>query len=199
MAVSSAARGMTGTLRRLRRCARGVVALEFALILPVLLLLFVGGIEAAVVLFIGASIESAVFEVSRYGIVGGEEDPESRAEMVLRIVDARTYGLLDMEAVELETLVYGDFDDIGEPEPYTDGNGNGRHDAGEAFTDVNGNAAWDRDMGRAGLGGPGEIVVYRLRYSWGLVTPMLREVWGDSVEQRSSVAVRNEPAEEAAG
>lgn len=172
------------------RCARGVAALEFALILPVLLLGFIGGIEIALVLFISTSIESAVFEAARFGITGGGV---SREDRVREIVGERTYGLVDMDAVEIETLVYASFADIGEPEPFTDANENSRFDMGEPYTDVNENGQWDADMGSAGLGGPGDIVVYQLRYSWGILTPIMREVLGETVQNVSSVAVRNEP------
>ncbi len=180
-------------LRRLAACARGATALEFALVLPVLLLTTVGTIEMAIVLFIGSSMEAAVIEASRFGITGGEDEDMTREDRVLTIVAERTYGLLDMGRVELDTLVYDSFEDIGKPEPFVDANGNGVRDAGEAFTDINGNAQWDADMGAAGLGGPEAIVVYRLSYDWGVVTPMIRGIVGGSVRHVSSVAVRNEP------
>jgi len=180
-------------LRRLAACARGATAVEFALILPVLLLTTVGTIEMAVVLFIRSSIEAAVIEASRFGITGGEDEGKTREEQVLDIVADRTYGLLDMSQVDLDTLIYDKFSDAGKPEPFVDANGNGAWDEGETYTDVNGNAQWDPDMGEAGLGGPGDIVVYRLTYDWGVVTPMMREILGASVRHVSSVAVRNEP------
>lgn len=178
-------------LARLRRCEAGATVVEFAIILPLLLLFVLGSIEAAVVLFIRSSMESAVLEASRFGIVAG--DGTGRAEQILKIVKARTYGLLDPDKINLETLVYKDFDEIGKPEPYVDANGNGFHDASESFTDVNGNGKWDADMGKAGLGGRNAVVVYRLSYAWGIVTPMVRAVMGESVMNVSSIAVRNEP------
>ena len=36
-------------------------------------------------------------------------------------------------------------------------------------------------------------MVYRLTYAWGLVTPVLRQILGESVTHVSSIAVRNEP------
>jgi hypothetical protein len=179
-------------LRPLARCLRGATAVEFALVLPVLLLTTIGTIEIAIVLFVGSSMEAAVIEASRFGITGGE-DGMTREERVLDIVQDRTYGLLDMAQVGLDTLVYSSFADIGKPKPWTDENGNGSWDAGEPWTDVNGNAQWDPDMGEAGLGGPSDIVVYRLSYDWGVVTPMMSELLGGSVHHVSSIAVRNEP------
>ena len=179
-------------LRHLWRCVRGATAVEFAIVLPVLLLTTIGTIEIAIVLFIGSSMEAAVFEASRFGITGSE-DGVSRGDRVLDIVADSTYGLLDMTKVKLDTLVYSSFADVGQPEPWTDQNDNGAWDAGEPWSDVNGNAVWDADMGAAGLGGPNDIVVYRLSYDWGVVTPMMAEILGGSVHHVSSVAVRNEP------
>jgi Flp pilus assembly pilin Flp len=186
-------RVLTGLrLTALLRCRRGATAVEFAIILPLLLLFVIGSIEMAINLFIGSSIEAAVMEASRFGITGSEPGV-SRAEKVLGIVEAKTYGLLDMDQVEMDTLVYASFADIGQPEPFVDQDGNDAYNTGEPFTDVNGNGTWDEDMGEAGLGGPSDVVVYRLSYDWGIVTPMLQEVLGASVRHMSSVAVRNEP------
>jgi hypothetical protein len=178
---------------RLRRHDGGATAVEFSLVLPVLLLAVVGGIEIAIVLFIGSSIESAVLEASRYGITGGTVVGVTREDRVLEVVEHKTYGLLDMDELEMETLVYESFADIGEPEPFQDENGNDAWDAAEMFTDVNGNGTWDADMGAAGLGGPSDVVVYRLTYDWGIITPFMANIIGQSVRHVSSVAVRNEP------
>jgi len=179
-------------MRALLRCTRGATAVEFAVILPLLLLFVCGGVETAINLFIGSSIEAAVMEASRYGITGSEAGV-SRADKVLEIVGAKTYGLLDMDKVKMETLVYQSFANIGQPEPFVDQNANKAYNAGEPFTDVNGNGKWDADMGKAGLGGPSDVVVYRLSYDWGIVTPMVQEVLGESITHTSSIAVRNEP------
>ena len=185
-------------MRRLPRpiglatCTGGATAVEFALILPVLLLFIIGSIEMAINLFIGSSIESAVMEASRYGITGTEAGV-SRADRVLEIVADRTYGLIDMDQVDMDTLVYESFADIGEPEPFTDQDGNASYNSGEPFVDVNGNGQWDEDMGEAGLGGPSDVVVYRLSYDWGVITPLMQGIIGESVTHVSSVAVRNEP------
>ena len=173
--------------------ARGATAVEFALILPVLLTFFFGIIEVALSLFINSSIESAVFEASRFGVTGGTVAGVSRQDRVLAIVEERTYGLVNPATVTIDTLVYDTFSDIGKPEPFVDANANAAYDAGEVFTDVNGNGVWDADMGAAGLGGPSDVVVYQLTYDWGIVTPLMRRVMGETVEMVSSVAVRNEP------
>lgn len=179
---------------RLWRDERGATIVEFAVVLPVLLLAVIGIIEVAIVLFISSTIESAVFEASRFGVTGNNDVPGvTREDRVRDIVERRTYGLVDMDRVEIEALVYATFADIGQPEPFTDANANASYDIGEDYIDVNGNGQWDPDMGAAGLGGPSDVVVYRLSYSWGILTPIVRDVLGESIRNVSSVAVRNEP------
>src|SRR5690606_14220028 len=159
--------------RRLRREEDGSEAIEFALIFPGFLLILVGAIEFAIVTFIGAILESAMADASRFGITGATPPGVTREEYVRQIVADRTYGLVDLAEAVLETLVYPSFGDIGKPEPFVDENGNGTYDSGESFTDVNGNSQWDPDMGAAGLGGPVEVVLYRITYTWGMLTPVL--------------------------
>ncbi len=170
----------------------GAAAVQFALLAPALLLLVIGSFEVAITLFLGGTVESAVLAASRYGITGFTEDGTSREDRIRQIIADRTLGLVDMDEVVIRTLVYSSFDQIGQPEPFTDQNGNGAHDAGETFNDVNGNGQWDDDMGAAGLGGPGDIVLYEIEYETGAVTQLLRPVFGRIVH-RAAVAVRNEP------
>ncbi len=181
------------TWRLVLRDKSGSTMVEFAIVFPAFLVMVLGIIEVAMVIFISSSIESAVLEASRFGITGGTSGGISRQQRVLDIVSENTYGLVDMSTVDVETLVYGSFADIGEPEPFDDANGSGSFDDGEIFTDVNGNGMWDADMGAAGLGGPSDVVVYSVRYDWGVMTPMFQGIMGDSVRHVSSVAVRNEP------
>jgi hypothetical protein len=98
-----------------------------------------------------------------------------------------------MEAVRIETLVYGDSDDIGKPEPFADDNAAGIHDAGESYTDVNGNGTWDANMGEAGLGGPGDIVLYRVTNDPGMLTSLFQEIIGKNIQHVATLAVRKDP------
>lgn len=181
------------TWRLVLRDRNGSTVVEFAIVFPVFLVMVIGIIEIAMVIFISSSIESAVLEASRFGITGGTTGGVSRQQRVLDIVNENTYGLVDMATVDVDTLVYGSFSDIGEPEPFDDANGSGSFDDGELFSDVNGNGMWDPDMGAAGLGGPSDVVVYSVTYDWGIMTPLFQGIMGDSMRHVSSVAVRNEP------
>jgi Flp pilus assembly pilin Flp len=170
----------------------GAAAVQFALITPALLLLLVGSFEVAMLLFVSGTMESAVLAASRYGITGFTEDGVSREERIREIIESRTLGFVDMKRTSIDTLVYASFDQIGQPEPFTDANKNGIHDPGEAFNDVNGNGQWDNDMGKAGLGGPGDVVLYDIEFETGAVTHLFEPIFGRIVHH-ASVAVRNEP------
>ena len=174
----------------------GASAIEFALIAMPLILTIVGIVEVALILFVNVLMEGAVRDAARFGITGFSPANTDRTTVIRDIVRKRTVGLIDMSKVEIETLVYQNFSDIGKPEPFTDMPPfNGAYDAGEPFVDVNGNGKWDSDMGAAGVGGPGAVVVYRVSYDWQVLTGLMKPLLGDAgvVHLSVSTAVRNEP------
>ena len=179
-------------LRRLRADTRGSAMVEAALGLPILLSAMIGVLEVSNLYFVSASIENAVLRASRFGITGASEEGVAREDLVRAIISEQTFGHVDMDAVEIDTLVYEQFGDIGEPEPYTDENGSDSYDAGEPYTDVNGNGQWDDDMAIAGLGDAGDIVLYRVRYTVPSLTGFTD--WATrKIDISATVAVRNEP------
>ncbi|MEL6963724.1 MAG: TadE family protein [Pseudomonadota bacterium] len=171
----------------------GQAMVEFAFIAPVLLGLLCGIFEFSGILFAQTLLEGGARQASRFGITGSEGNGLSRQERILNIVDDNAYGIIETDNINMETLVYESFADVGQAEPFTDANGNGEFDDGEAFDDINGNGAWDEDMGTPGLGGAGDIVVYRLQYDWEIMIPLFRPIFGDTVPLDANIAVRNEP------
>lgn len=184
------------TCRRWRHVVgdeRGKAIVEFALIAPVFLGMLGAVLEFSGIMFVQTILEGGAREASRYGITGSQPEGVTREEMILDIVEGNTYGILDMAELDMETLVYDSFGSVGQPEPFTDENGNGEYDDGEPYTDVNGSGGWDDDMGAAGLGGPGDVVVYRLSYDWNIMIPLFEPIFGETVTLQANVAVRNEP------
>ena len=176
----------------LKRDERGGALVEAALGLPILLTAMVGVFEIANFYFVSASVENAVLHASRFGITGGSDGGVPREDQVRAIIAEQTFGMVDMETVNIETLVYEQFADIGEPEPYVDDNDSGTYDEGEDFSEVNGNGIWDDDMAIAGLGGAGDIVLYRISYEANSLTGFMD--WAHRMlNVQATVAVRNEP------
>ncbi len=181
--------------RRFRSCQSGSAAVEFIFAFPALVLLVFGIIEVAMVMFVLVLAEGGLREASRYGITGQVPGTMTREEMIVQMIEDHTHGLIDLESADLSHLVYPSFDDIGKPEPFSDDNGNGSWDPGESFTDINGNATWDPDMGAAGLGGPGDVVLYKIEFQWDFLLGVFRVFGGPDggLDLSASVAVQNEP------
>lgn len=71
--------------RRLRR--RGATAVEFALVAPIVFLLFFGAIEIARLSFLHHTAENAAYEAARKAIVAGGTEQNARAEAT-RLLEA---------------------------------------------------------------------------------------------------------------
>lgn len=169
--------------------------MEFVFVAPVLVTLIIASMEFGTIMLTSTLMEASLREAARFGITGQQVQNSTRLEEIIRIIDERTLGLVDMDQANVEVLVYPSFSDIGRGEDYVDGNANGVYDLGETFTDENANGVWDVDVGAAGSGESGDIVVYRLRYDWQVMTPMATHFIGTdgSIGLNASIVVRNEP------
>jgi len=151
--------------------------------------------EIGMVLSTEALMEGAVRDAARFGVTG--QDEAERLSIIQDIIADRTIGMVDTDEAQIDILTYGSFDVIGAPEPFVDGPPfNGVYDAGEAYTDINGNGQWDPDQGLASAGQSGEVVLYRVTYDAPSLTGFLNHLIGgdDNVIQLvASIAVRNEP------
>ena len=182
-------------LARLRRRSDGLAAVEFALIAPVMLLLSVGTLEVGMIYFGSTLLEGGLREAARYGLTGAPPPSGTREDHVVALVNANGAGMVEITEDDITTVVYPNFTSIGVPEPYDDENGNDTYDSGEPFTDINCNDQWDEDMGRAGVGSGGEVVVYTVTYELPMMTGLLDSMMGKDgkVPLTASVTVRNEP------
>lgn len=176
----------------------GAVAVELAFALPVVILLLVGCFELGGIMITEILMEGAVRQASRVGMTNFNANGLTRQQTILKILDKDTMGFVDINKAVVTQLVYDSFNDIGKPEPLTvDVNGNGVYDEadGDQYTDINGNAQWDADMGAAGLGGAGDVVVYTVKYTYASLTGILSPLFGKdgTITLTASTAIRNEP------
>jgi hypothetical protein len=194
-AIGPVRRACRNPWRRLVGASEGSTAVDFAIIAPVFFLFVVGILEFSMLMLGETLLQSAVTDASRFGLTGRTLVGQTREQVIADLVASRTYGLIDSERLEFDTLVYPSFDSVGRPETFTDQNGNGTWEASEPFVDINGNGQWDDDMGAAGLGGPDDVVLYRVRYDWQMLTPMFRLMFPPTgvIPMEASLAVRNEP------
>lgn len=188
-------------IRTLGKNDKGSTIIEFAFIAPLLAMFLVAFIEFGMIMFSSILMESGLRDASRFGITGRVITGATRLESIVQIIADRTIGLIDMTAVQIDVLVYPNFANVGAGEDFVDGNANATYDVGETYTDSNGNGTWDSDIGVAGAGGTGDVVLYRISYDWPLLTPFASRFIGSGATfpLKASIAVRNEPWNVAAG
>lgn len=179
---------------RLRHCDAGVTAVEFAFMAPVFLLMVCGIIEFSLIAFTSTVMESATSLTSRMGKTGYVAAGLTRQQQIINTINAKTAGLLDPNLIAVNTEVYSSFSNIGQPEPcIVPHNPPCPGTPGVNFVDVNGNGQWDQDMGAAGFGNSGDIVVYTISYPWPVMTPFINAIIGHTLTITARTVVRNEP------
>jgi Flp pilus assembly pilin Flp len=179
-----------------RRDERGAAAVEFAMVLPMLCLLTFGVIEMGMIMATLTSLEGGLKEASRYGITGQSPNDQTRIEKIRAILDHHTFHLVDFDEAEFTVKTYPSFSGVGQPEPFTDLDGNGVYDAGEPYSDINQDGVWSADQGANGAGMGGEVVSYTVTIPWHILTPFAGPlIAGDDgvLPLKASIVVRNEP------
>jgi len=184
--------------RKLAGDEAGVTAVEFAFVFPVMALFILGLLEVGYVIFARSTLESAVLAASRESRVS--DCPNENAEAIEEGIVRRMQVIASSDGLppQVEVESYGqEFGDVGNPEPFVDGNDNGVRDEGESYTDVNGNGEWDDDMGESGdFGSFGEVVRFTATYNVASLVPWVSDQINggrDFYQIRSVTVVRNEP------
>ena len=181
--------------RRFCEDTNGVTAIEFAIIAPVVLLLLSGIIEVALIMMVSTVMEGATAISSRLGKTGFSAPGLTREQTIRTAITNRAGSLVKPELLGVASKFYKQYDQINDPEPFIDSNGNGNRDSNESYTDVNGNGRWDVDMGASGYGSAGDVVVYTVTYPWAIATPIISNLVGENGNYiiTTHAVVKNEP------
>lgn len=182
---------------RLLNDERGITAVEFGIVAPVLFLLLMGMFDLGFQGYAQTMIKGEMQAAGRKSsleptlITTSELDEDVRSA-VKRIIPGAT--------VTFERRNYATFGDVGRPEDFTDSNGDGTCNDDEPFDDVNGNGTWDQDRGRNGLGGARDAVLYTSTAVYPRVFPLHGFIEGmsDTVTISGTTVLRNQPYDEQA-
>lgn len=179
------------TLRRLRGDRRGTAIMEFALTAPVFLLLMMGIFDYCWQMYARQVLQGAVSQAARLSTL--EEYSEDQDALDEKVGD-KVKDVFKSADVEFERLAYESYDDVGEPEPLTDKNGNEVWDPGECFEDMNATGNWEADRGSAGNGGADDVVLYTVSMTFDRILPTW-QMLGQSKEVTltASTVLRNQP------
>ncbi len=184
-------------LNRLIRQTRGVTAIEFAFVAPVVLLLVCGTIEIGHMMFARMVLDGAVVEAARQATASLETSESQRVQIMRGAIQKAMapFPLAEGQTLDITTVVYKDFNSAS-PEVYTDSNANHIYDLGEPYVDRNKNGQWDATVPISGstIGGPGDVVSYTARFPKRiLILPIARMIGlTTSIPLSATTVVRNE-------
>jgi Flp pilus assembly protein TadG len=176
-------------LRHLRDDEKGAYLVEFALILPVFLLLSMGIFDIAYSGYLRTAAQGQIQDAARLATL----ETVSVSTLDQTVVDA-VRRINPAATVEFKRENYKNFGNVDQPENFTDTNGNGVRDPGECFEDLNSNSTWDPDVGRAGNGGAEDVVQYSAVVTYNRIFPFWNMV---GLPQQNKLTVgtllRNQP------
>lgn len=134
--------------------------LEFAVVVPVLTLMFIGFLDLGHWMFIRSTAAGALEGVARSAGVGGAGVNPAAFQ---NAVETQIKGAAPDATFAWDPRSYYQYSGIGKPEKLiTDINGNGSYDSGDCWQDLNPNGVFDTSPGRAGVGGADDILYYKL-------------------------------------
>jgi TadE-like protein len=158
----------------LRRCRRGSVALEFAVVAIPFFLLLCATIELAIVALAGAALDGAAREAARPIRTGEtQQSPDPLAAFRGRLCD-RLLGFVGCDEIVYDVRHFDDFASVAMPPLYEE----------------------DGTAAPTGFepGDAGDIVVVRASLRWAYRTPMLATAFGAADQEvTASTVFKNEP------
>ncbi|MES2755480.1 MAG: TadE/TadG family type IV pilus assembly protein [Pseudomonadota bacterium] len=181
--------------QRLREDERGVTAIEFAIVAPVMCLLLMGGFDTAHSLYMRSALQGIVQKVGRdssiegYGQTGSQTNADAKVRNGVKAI-------ANNATITITRRFYRTFSKAAaaQAEVWTDTNSNGNCDNGEPYQDANRNSSWDRDGGDAGQGGAKDATVYTVTATYPRVWPLWKYVGGSSTTKIVATTVlRNQP------
>ncbi len=180
------------TVNRLDRNQDGAALTEFALVAPVLILMIMGIFDMAHSGYTNSLMNGAMQKAARdltleTGVVNQTDIDDAVVAQIRNVVPGTA-------TVELVKLSHFEFEDIGQPEEFTDTNANGQCDSGEPYIDYNNNGQWDTNRGSEGIGGAKDAVLYTVNVSYDRLLPMAYLAGlSETINLSASTVLRNQP------
>ncbi|WP_374529668.1 TadE/TadG family type IV pilus assembly protein [Novosphingobium sp.] len=179
-------------LLRLLGDRRGATIVEFALVLPALLLTLMGLFDLTYNMYTAQMLQGAIQNAARMSTLEGSVQNASNIDAVVsRAVHAVSAGA----TLSFNRTAYASFSAVARPEDYTDVDGDGTCDNGEPYEDANGNGKWDADSGTSGFGGARDAVLYSVTVNYQRAFPVATLIPGmsNTVQMTATTVLRNQP------
>ena len=170
----------------------GATIVEFALVLPALLLTLLGLFDLGYNMYTAQMLQGAIQNAARLSTLQGASDNQAGIDAV---VTRAVHAVVPNATLGFNRKAYASFSDVARPEDFTDINANGTCDAGEPFEDANANGTWDADAGSDGFGGARDAVLYTVTVNYPRAFPVARLIPGqsDHLALTAVTVLRNQP------
>lgn len=182
---------MFARIKNLHGDERGVTLVEFALIAPVLLVTIMGVFDFALNFYMKSVLEGAVQKAARDSTVEQyANSPGARDAQVTGAVQS----VLPSAQLSFSRSAYTSYADVGQPEDFTDTNGDGTCNNNEPFDDINGNGTWDQDRALDASSGARDAVLYTVEVTYDRKFPLNSLLGFESeVFLSATTVLRNQP------
>ena len=177
----------------------GSPALEFAITLPVVLVLMMGLGDLAFQAYVQAMLTGAVQKAGRDSTIQGNSDTAASAALDTKVSTAVTAvarsATLNFTRTNFDT--YGAM--AGEPfidskYPNSSGSYDGVCNHNEVYTDLNKNGRYDLDLSAGGQGGANDVTRYTVTLTYNRLFPIARWVgWSNTVTLVATTLLKNQP------
>lgn len=175
---------------RIVRDEKGVTLVEFAMILPALVVLLLGIFELGYRSYAASLVQGALHEAARMSTVGGVTMTTINNHVRDRLGHFAEHGTLN-----ITTTSYYEYTGVGRPETITtDTAPLNQYNSTDCFEDANGNGTWDADRGRSGQGNSDDIVRYQISISYESLFPIAETLgWDEANTITANTVLRNQP------
>jgi Flp pilus assembly protein TadG len=178
------------TFAQLCKNEDGATIVEFAIVVPLFLLLLIGIMDIGQMVYGKSVLTGAVHRAARDSSLETRNTSEADAS----VLDA-IRPVLPGVNIKTSRTSYYDFADVGRAEKWNDNNANGVCDADETFTDENRNGQWDQDVGqKESAGSANDVVVYKVTATFKPVfqVPFMPKLWSERTLSATAVT-KNQP------
>jgi Flp pilus assembly protein TadG len=170
---------------------RGASILEFAIVCMPLMVMMFGLFALGYRQYVAVQLQDALDQAARMVTIG----TSTTAAELTAIVKTKIDPVAANATVAVVPTSYNKFDRVAKAEPITtDTAPLGIYNAGDCFSDINGNGRWDADAGKAGTGGSDDVVLYTATASYPELVPMKGLLgWDPNEIVTATTMLKNQP------
>jgi Flp pilus assembly protein TadG len=178
-------------LQRLRQDQRGATMVEFAIVATPMVIMMMGMFDLGFREYMSIQLQAALDQSARQVTIG----TTTTIATIKASVTKQVQTILPGATVAIVTSSYDTFSYVGKPEPLTtDIAPMGIYNAGDCFSDLNGNGTWNADSGLSGTGGSDDIVYYTATVTYPQLLPMKQLLgWAATETVTGTTMMKNQP------